>query len=211
MRSSWVTPHGRGRKSRSNPLERVTTPSAGGGSLTRSNPLEEPMTSLAGARYSYVNMAVSNPQNENEENSESADQYEAETEVRIPPSVLKKAITEYKAAKSEKGKENVRFDDYLHSQVTMEFDWKLVEEEDAEDAPESVDRPNGKWEESGREMLEWLHAQVRDDLVTAIDTPAFKVDRGEQITEVDAEYLREAIGQAEFLLEQVETVADDDC
>jgi len=129
--------------------------------------------------------------------------YPIDVDVHLPPEAWNEATDRYHEAQ-EKGYE-ASLMDFVDDLIELQYNWKVIDESGDETPVES---PEGgeEWEEAGRALFNWMHAQVREDATTALDQLSWKVDEGEPITESDVQHLRHALQNAEFLMQQAATV-----
>lgn len=139
--------------------------------------------------------------------------YPIEADIELPPEAWAEACERYHAAEKKGYEANLM--DFVQDLIDIEYNWKVLDEdaeapsnEDVSDAITAV-AAGGQWEDAGRSLLAWVHAQVRDDIVTALDQLAWKADNNEPISESDVEHLRDAAEDVEFLAHQAASICPD--
>lgn len=149
-------------------------------------------------------MSDENDGEEREYGPEDFDQHPVEVEVHLPPEAWNEATERYHAA--QKKGDDADLMDFVKDLIEIQYDWKIIDEESDEPPAETAE--NGEqWEEAGRALFNWVYAQVRDDVINALDQFSWKVEQGEPISESDVEYLRDALENVEFIAQQAATVS----
>lgn len=135
--------------------------------------------------------------------------YVAEAKIEIPTEAWEHACERWHYAK-EHGREDADLMDYVQSAIVLDSTYTIMADVDGdlldEDNRLAASPPANEWEQAGRQMLAWIHAQIRDDVVTALDQLAMRANEDEPISKTDVEYLRQALQQAEFFAQQAATV-----